>query len=197
MTDHPGWYPPGLVCYPPELPVYLKNVHDLKSIVGVPSNEDVIGIHAVIQAANRVSGVPGMHDPSLLMGLADHLFSAQMAKYRSKYSLITFPSDATYTPPELPAHVSVKLEPVSGAPSDDDMMRAQEALRSYQQFSHAPSMFDAHVNMELSQYLFDIQMARYMRLAGEIQSSPVPQTTARPEAPARVVNQTQDTTGPV
>ncbi|EUC58364.1 laminin domain protein, putative, partial [Rhizoctonia solani AG-3 Rhs1AP] len=158
MADQPAWHPPGQVCQPPELPLYLRNVYDLKPIVGVPSDADVIGIHAVIQAANRVSGVPGMHDPSLLMGLADHLFSAQMAKYRNKYSLITFPSDATYTPPELPAHVSVILEPVSGAPSDDEMTRVQEALRFYQQFGHAPSMFDAHVNMELSQHLFNLQM---------------------------------------
>ncbi|CAE6493346.1 unnamed protein product [Rhizoctonia solani] len=141
MADRPGWYLPTQICYPPELPAYLKNVYDLKPIVGVPIDADVIGIHAVIQAANRVSGVPGMHDPGLLMGLADHLFSVQMAEYRSKFSLVIFPSDATYTPPELPAHVSVKLEPVSGTPSDDEMTKAQEALRFYQQFSHGVFSF--------------------------------------------------------
>ncbi|CAE6533045.1 unnamed protein product [Rhizoctonia solani] len=180
---------------PPELPLYLRNVYDLKPIVGVPSDADVVGVHAVIQAANRASGIPGMHDSGLLMGLADHLFSAQMAKYRSKYSLVTFPSDATYTPPELPAHVSVILEPVSGAPSDDEMTRVQEALRFYQQFGHAPSMFDAHVNMELSQHLFNIQMARYMRIAGECHASPVPQTSERPGAPVQVA--TQSLEGPI
>ncbi|KEP48424.1 putative laminin domain protein [Rhizoctonia solani 123E] len=195
MAEHTAWYPPGQVCYPPELPIYLRNVYDLKPIVGVPSDADVIGVHAVIQAANRVSGVPGMHDPGLLMGLADHLFSVQMARYRSKYSLITFPSDATYVPPELPAHVSVKLEPVSGAPSDDEVTRVQEALRLYQQFSHAPSMFDAHVNMELSQHLFNLQMARYMRVAGECHASPVPQTSERPGAPVQVA--TQSLEGPI
>ncbi|KDN36586.1 hypothetical protein RSAG8_10760, partial [Rhizoctonia solani AG-8 WAC10335] len=44
-----------------------------------------------------------------------------------------------------------------------------------------PSMFDAHVNMELSQHLFDIQMARYMRVAGEILPTPAPQAIVRPE----------------
>ncbi|KAG8730791.1 hypothetical protein FRC11_005799, partial [Ceratobasidium sp. 423] len=56
MADYPGWYPPGQVCRPPDLPAYLKNVYDLKPIVGVPSDEEVIGIHAVMQAANRASG---------------------------------------------------------------------------------------------------------------------------------------------
>ncbi|KAG8689390.1 hypothetical protein FRC11_002837 [Ceratobasidium sp. 423] len=136
-----------------------------------------------------------------------------MAKYRSKYSLITFPSvsilvpygyfydvdhnlyfqNATYTPPELPAHISVKLEPVSGAPSDEEIMRAQEALRSCQQFSHVPSMFDTHVNMELSQHLFDLQMARYMRLAGENPSNPLPQPTERTEIPVRAVERSLNT----
>ncbi|CAE6536407.1 unnamed protein product [Rhizoctonia solani] len=135
-----------------------------------------------------------MQDPGLLMGLADHLFGAQMARYRSKHSLITFPSDAIYTPPELPTHISVKLQSVSGAPSNDEMIKAQEALRSYQQFSHAPAMFDARVNMELSQHLFDLQMARYMRLAGEHPPGPAPPATARTETLIPVVGRSLNTT---
>ncbi|KAH7335739.1 hypothetical protein B0J17DRAFT_667594 [Rhizoctonia solani] len=169
MTARAMWYPPGQVCLPPELPVYLKCVHDLKPIVGVPNDAEIIGIHSVIQAANKVSGVPGMHNPNLFMKLADHLFNAQMAKYRSKYSLITFPSNATYTPPALPAHITVKLEPVAGAPSDEEVVKVQDAVRVYQHFTTVPSMFDPYVHMELSQHLFDIQMARHMRLAGDVQ----------------------------
>ncbi|KDN46430.1 hypothetical protein RSAG8_04374, partial [Rhizoctonia solani AG-8 WAC10335] len=118
------------------------------------------------------------------MKLTDHLFGAQMARYRSKYSLITFPSvsvslflpvitdplwsgqDATYTPPVLPTHISVNLEPISGAPTDDEIIKVQEAFQNYQELRRSPSMFDVHVNMELSQHLFDIQTARYMRGAG-------------------------------
>ncbi|CAE6416753.1 unnamed protein product [Rhizoctonia solani] len=181
MTDNLGWYPPAGICYPPELPNYLKNIYELKPIIGVPSDDEVIRIHVVLQAARKASEIPGMYDSGLLMDLADHLFGAQMARYRSKYSLITFPSDATYTPPTLPAHISVKLELISGAPTDEEMTRAQDALRSYQQFNHAPSMFDAHTNMELSQHLFDLQMARYMRRAGEIQPSLEPPAIAKPE----------------
>ncbi|CAE6467950.1 unnamed protein product [Rhizoctonia solani] len=128
MVDHPGWYPPSLVCRPPELPTYLKTVYYLKPIVGLPSDDEIIGIHSVIHAANQVSVVPGMQNLGLLLSLTDHLFSAQMARYRSKYSLIKFPTDATYTPPPLPAHVSINLEPVSGAPTDDEMIKAQEGV---------------------------------------------------------------------
>ncbi|ELU37120.1 hypothetical protein AG1IA_08848 [Rhizoctonia solani AG-1 IA] len=92
MVDHPGWYPPGQVCYPPELPSYLKNVHNLKPIVGVPSGDELVGIHSVIQAAVRASSIPGMHDAGLFTQLGDHLFSAQMAVYRSKYTSLLFPS---------------------------------------------------------------------------------------------------------
>ncbi|KAH7335846.1 hypothetical protein B0J17DRAFT_56042 [Rhizoctonia solani] len=185
MVDHPGWYPPGQVCFPPELPASFKKVYDLKPVVGVPRDDEVIGIHAVIHAADRVSGVPEMHDPDLHMKLVDHLFSVQMARYRSRYSLITFPSDATYTPPALPSHVSVNLESVSGAPSDDEMKKVQDAMQMYQELRRFPSLFDAHLNMELSQHLFDLQMARYIRVAGESPPSLVPPVTTAPEIPTR------------
>ncbi|CAE6458863.1 unnamed protein product [Rhizoctonia solani] len=193
MVDHTGWYPSGQVCSPPELPAYLKNVYDLKPIIGVPSDDEVIGIHAVIQAARKTSDIPGMHNPGLLMRLTDHLFGAQMARYRDQYSCITFPSDATYKPPILPAHVSIRLESVSGAPTDEDMMKVQDAVQTYQELKRIPSMFDAQVNMELSQHLFDLQMARYMRLAGESQPSPASLVTASPESPAKVAEPTPNT----
>ncbi|CAE6515478.1 unnamed protein product [Rhizoctonia solani] len=172
MADHLGWYPPGQVCYPPELPASFRSIHNLKPIVGVPSDDEVIGIHTVMHAASRVSAVPGMHDPKFFMQLADHLFDVQMARYRNRYSLVTFPSDATYTPPALPAHISINLESVSGAPSDDEMSKMHEAIQTYQELRRIPSLFDARVNMELSQHLFDLQMARHMRIASESQLRP-------------------------
>ncbi|KDN33244.1 hypothetical protein RSAG8_13666, partial [Rhizoctonia solani AG-8 WAC10335] len=104
--------------------------------------------------------MPRMHDAGLFMRLTDHLFGIQMAKYRSKYSLVTFLSDATYISPALPAHVSVILEPVTGAPSDEAIVKVQEAVQAYQHFSSVPLMFDPLVNMELSQHLFNIQMGK-------------------------------------
>ncbi|CAE6461361.1 unnamed protein product [Rhizoctonia solani] len=190
MVSYSGWYPPGQFCSPPELPDYLKNVYDLKPIVGVPSDAELIGIHAVVHTARKASEtvfdkVPGMGNPGLIMELADHLFSAQMARYRNKYSLITFPSDATYTPPTLPTHIS-DLQPIVGAPSDGEIIKVQETIQMYQDMRRFPSMFDAHVNMELSQHLFDIQMARHMRTAGESQPSVIPQTSNIPEGPVHV-----------
>ncbi|KAG8731053.1 hypothetical protein FRC11_005249 [Ceratobasidium sp. 423] len=157
MADHPRWYPPGQTYYPPKLPTFLKNVHDLKPIVRVPSDDEVIGIHAVIQAARKVSEVPGMHDPDLIMKLNDHLFGVQMV---------------------LPTHLTANLGPVHGAPSDEEMMKVQDAFQTYQEFRRVPSMFDAHVNMELSQHLFDIQM-------GENPPHSTPQATASVDSSTR------------
>lgn len=88
---------PGQAYDPPRLPNYLRNVYDLKTIVGVPSDEEIIGIHAVIRTAFNVSHgeshrrygsvclvflivlkVPGMFDPVLSMHLSQHLFEVQM-----------------------------------------------------------------------------------------------------------------------
>ncbi|CUA67628.1 hypothetical protein RSOLAG22IIIB_07485 [Rhizoctonia solani] len=187
MMAHPGWYPPGQVCYPPELPAYLKNVYDLKPIAGVPGDDEVIGIHAVVQAARKASEIPGMNDPILTMKLTDHLFNAQMARYRNKYSLITFPSHATYTPPILSPNLSVDLRPISGTPSDEELIKVQDAVQTYQEFRRFPSMFDPRVNMELSQHLFDLQMARYMRLAGESLQSSAQRSNPEGEKPTRII----------
>ncbi|KDN34408.1 hypothetical protein RSAG8_12507, partial [Rhizoctonia solani AG-8 WAC10335] len=192
MAGHPGWYPISQVCYPPELPAYFKNISDLKPIVGVPKDTEVVAIHSVMHAANRVAGVPGMHDPKFFMKLAGHLFNVQMARYRSKYSLITFPSDATYVPPVLPAHITINLESVSGAPSDDDITKVQDAIQIHQELRRVPSMFDAHINMELSQHLFDLQMARHMCVAGEGQPIHEPQAVAIHDGPTHVVEETPD-----
>ncbi|KAF8750732.1 hypothetical protein RHS01_09055 [Rhizoctonia solani] len=184
MTDRPGWYPPGQICHPPELPVYLKNVYDLKPIVGVPNDAEVTRIHAVLHAARKLSEVPAMMDPSLLMGLADHLFDVQMgieANIRLSPFLV-----ATYSPPNLPDHLSTKLESVSGAPTNEQMIKVQDILLNYQEMRRFPSMFDAHVNMELSQHLFDLQMARHMRMAGE--SEPILGSEATLKPPVTLLN---------
>lgn len=40
---------------PPLLPEYLKNVFDLKPIVGTPNDTEMKGIHAVIRVAAHMS----------------------------------------------------------------------------------------------------------------------------------------------
>ncbi|KAG8730793.1 hypothetical protein FRC11_005801 [Ceratobasidium sp. 423] len=63
---------------PPELPPFLRNVYDLQPIRGVPSDEEVMGIHVVIRMATKVVEVPGMGDSRLLAQLSEHLFNVQM-----------------------------------------------------------------------------------------------------------------------
>ncbi|KAG8732916.1 hypothetical protein FRC11_010114 [Ceratobasidium sp. 423] len=63
----------------------------------------------------------------------------------------------------LPAHVSPILEPVSGTPSKEDIIKVQCAVRLYQRFADIPTMFDPQLDADLSQHLFNLQMERYMR----------------------------------
>ncbi|KDN36581.1 hypothetical protein RSAG8_10755, partial [Rhizoctonia solani AG-8 WAC10335] len=145
--------------------------------------------------------------------LSPHLFNAQMgkrslpelnirpivsARYRSEYPCSIFPTHTTYTPPALPVHIPVKLEPISGQPSQEEIIRVQNAIRSYQKLTDIPSLFDPKVNAELNQHLFDIQMgelsqdkisiilliarsngARYMERCTH--ANPVPQSAAPAE----------------
>ncbi|CAE6473817.1 unnamed protein product [Rhizoctonia solani] len=173
-----SYYPAGQVCTPPDLPQYLRNVYDLKTIVGVPSNEEIIQIHAVIRVANQVINIPGIHDAVLHARLSQHLFDAQMAKYRSIYPCSIFPSNITYTPPLLPAHLSVRLQPVTITPSNEQIIGVQDAIRIYQKCAEIPSMFDPQLHADLSQHLFDIQMAKYIQRCSLSPTNNLPPSSA-------------------
>ncbi|KAG8743795.1 hypothetical protein FRC10_011424 [Ceratobasidium sp. 414] len=103
-----------------------------------------------------------------------------MARYRDKHPCIIFPSNITHTPPQLPAHVPIQLEPVTGPPSDKHIKSVQTALRLYESMANIPSMFDADLSMKLSQHLFDIQFERYFRQVADADRS-APVTTSRAE----------------
>ncbi|CUA73056.1 hypothetical protein RSOLAG22IIIB_10501 [Rhizoctonia solani] len=148
---------------PPSLPAYLTSTHDLKSIVGIPSDEDVKAIHATVRAVNGMSHIPGMHDPELSVQLAKHLFDVQMAVYRSQYSFSLFPGDIVYTPPPLPSHIPITLQPVVGAPSDEELKIVHSMVRAAENLANSPSMFDSELSLKLSQHLFNINIARYIR----------------------------------
>ncbi|CUA67634.1 hypothetical protein RSOLAG22IIIB_07492 [Rhizoctonia solani] len=150
----------GHVLLPPKLPPYLKSVYDLKPLVGIPKDDEVIAIHAVIRMAQKAIDIPGTGDPKLLAQLHEHLFDAQITKYKSRYMATVFPENTVYAPPILPAYVTIDLKPITGAPSEEEVIRVQTATRAYQHFANVPSMFDARVDMELSQHLFDIQMGK-------------------------------------
>ncbi|CAE6395202.1 unnamed protein product [Rhizoctonia solani] len=151
-------YPPNQTILPPDLPPYLKSVHKLEPIVGAPNDDQLIGILSVIRVAQKAIEIPGMGDHILICRLSEYLFDAQMARYRSNHYAAMFPESTTYTPPTLPAHFPVLLEPVNGAPSEEELLKVQDAIRLYHHYLNVPTMFDPQVNMELSQHLFDIQM---------------------------------------
>ncbi|KAG8726428.1 hypothetical protein FRC11_000161, partial [Ceratobasidium sp. 423] len=52
-----------------------------------------------------------------------------MAVYRGAYPLSALPGNNTYTPPPLPAHIPIKLEPVVGSPSNGQLLAVQNAMR--------------------------------------------------------------------
>ncbi|KAG8712815.1 hypothetical protein FRC08_014068 [Ceratobasidium sp. 394] len=142
---------------PPVLPPFLAGTYDLKPVEGVPSDNEVKMVHAVGRALNEVANTPVLYDADLAMRLSMHLFSIQMARYRDKHSCIIFPSHITHTPPQLPTHIPVELEPVTGSPSDKEIKSVQSALRLSENMANVPSMFDADLSMKLSQHLFNIQ----------------------------------------
>ncbi|KAG9075853.1 hypothetical protein FS749_012435 [Ceratobasidium sp. UAMH 11750] len=115
--------------------------------------------------------VPWLYDAGLAVRLSQHLFNLQMARYRDQYPCIIFATNTTYTPPALPAHMEIKLEVVTGPPSDKQVESVQAALRLSENMANIPSMFDADLNMKLSQHLFDIQFERYLRQAAYGDSS--------------------------
>ncbi|KAF8600140.1 hypothetical protein BDV93DRAFT_525562, partial [Ceratobasidium sp. AG-I] len=151
---------------PPELPTYLSNTFHLKPVVGIPNDDEVKLIHSVIRAVENASHIPALCNPPLSMDLAHHLFEVQMARYKSKYTFPIF-SDITYTPPELPSHMSISLEPVIIAPSDNQIRSAQAAFRFAEGMASVPSMYDADLSMQISQHLFDLQLARYIKRTNE------------------------------
>ncbi|KAG9098242.1 hypothetical protein FRC07_010673, partial [Ceratobasidium sp. 392] len=119
----------GMLLTPPALPTFLAEMVKLKSIEGVPSDEEVKSVHAAIRGLNNVASMPALYDADLAMRLSQHLFSVQMARYRDKYPCIIFPSNTTYTPPPLPAHIPITLGPVLDTPSNEQIKSIQAALR--------------------------------------------------------------------
>ncbi|CUA75390.1 hypothetical protein RSOLAG22IIIB_11716 [Rhizoctonia solani] len=146
---------------PPILPTRLAARYDLKPIVGYPSSQDIKAIHAVIRAVNIESQVPFLCDPDLSMQLSQHLFNIQLAVYQNQYSTIV-PSNNTYTPPSLPTHISAKLHRITGAPSNEELKAVQHSVRVAESLLASP-LFDPDLSMELSQHLFNLQLARHIQ----------------------------------
>ncbi|CAE7230961.1 unnamed protein product, partial [Rhizoctonia solani] len=131
--------------------------------------------------------VPHLSNPELSLQLSQHLFSVQMAVYRTAYPLSILPGDNTYTPPPLPTHIPIALEPVVGSPSNDQINAAQDAMRIVESRRCGP-LFDPDLNAQLSQHLFNLQFARYVQdsTLGRFASKPRESHHASPNTrPAR------------
>ncbi|KAF8601069.1 hypothetical protein BDV93DRAFT_251361 [Ceratobasidium sp. AG-I] len=175
---------------PPNLPTYLANGFDLNPVVGVPTDDEVKTIHAVIRAVETSSQIPAWSDPDLSMKLSQHLFNVQMARYRDKYPISIFPSNHTYTPPALPSHINIPLESVTGAPSDEEVKQVHLALRASEGLTNVPGLYDPGLSMNLSQHLFDMQFARYLQHTTEghyTTPDALPNVEYRPEPRAQGV----------
>ncbi|KAJ1305758.1 hypothetical protein OPQ81_010488 [Rhizoctonia solani] len=155
--------PDGVTLIPPQLPGYLSAIHDLKPIVGTPTNQEIKAIHNVIRSLNAAVHLPTLYDSDLSMRLSQHLFGAQLSVYRTNYSMALLPGEkSTYTPPTLPWHITDTLNKVIGTPSDEEIKSVQNIIRSIENLANNPQLFDEDLSMKLSQHMFNIQFARYM-----------------------------------
>ncbi|CCO35685.1 hypothetical protein BN14_09803 [Rhizoctonia solani AG-1 IB] len=81
-----------------------------------------------------------------------------------------------HVPPKLPPDIPEELHNVIGPPTDEQMKAVHHALRCVEDRSNVtkravPELFDADLNMRLSQHLFDLQFARYMQYSAHLTST--------------------------
>ncbi|CAE6463511.1 unnamed protein product [Rhizoctonia solani] len=70
--------------------------------------------------------------------------------------------DAALTPPQLPAYLSTfDLKPIVGKPTDEEVKAVHAAIRALNGVAHIPVLYDPNLSMQLSQHLFNVQLAVY------------------------------------
>ncbi|CEL58667.1 hypothetical protein RSOLAG1IB_08731 [Rhizoctonia solani AG-1 IB] len=148
---------------PPQLPPFLASVFKLKPILGHPSREEVKLVHEAIRALNNFMHMPDPRDTDLPAELSQYLFDIQIVCYRQKYPINVLPNEVVYEPPSLPDHIPVELKSITGAPSNKEITSVHTALRIAESFSNVPSLFDPDLHAQISQHLFDVQLARHVQ----------------------------------
>ncbi|CAE6463538.1 unnamed protein product [Rhizoctonia solani] len=65
------------------------------------------------------------------------------------------------TPPRLPSYLRAvhELKPIVGKPADEDVKAIHAVIRALGAVSHLPTFYNPDLSMQLSQYLFGVQMA--------------------------------------
>ncbi|KEP50555.1 hypothetical protein V565_077980 [Rhizoctonia solani 123E] len=135
---------------PPQLPPFLASVFDLKPILGNPSRGEVKLVHEAVRALNNFLHAPELRDTDLPIELSQHLFDIQMTCHRHKYPISVLPNDVIYDPPTLPTYIPVKLKPVAGPPSNEEIASVHTALRISESFANVPSIFAPDTHVQLS-----------------------------------------------
>ncbi|CUA69484.1 hypothetical protein RSOLAG22IIIB_08491 [Rhizoctonia solani] len=169
---------------PPQLPPFLANVFNLKPIVSDPSRGEVKLVHDAVRALNNFLHTPELRNTDLSIELSQHLFDIQIVCHRQKYPTSVLPNDVVYDPPTLPSYIPVELKSVTGPPSNKDIASVHSALRISESFANVPSIFDPDLHVQLSQHLFDIQLARHVQrsiVQRAMASISVPQNQTTPQ----------------
>ncbi|CUA69485.1 hypothetical protein RSOLAG22IIIB_08492 [Rhizoctonia solani] len=167
---------------PPQLPSFLDNIFNLKPIIGNPTREEVKLVHEAIRALNNFPHTSELNNRELSIELSQYLFDIQMICHRQKYPTSVLPNDMVYDPPTLPYYIPIKLKSVTGPPSNKEIASVHTALRISESFANVPSIFDSDFHAELSQHLFDIQLARHVQRSIVQRAPPAiltPQTAPR------------------
>ncbi|CAE6455664.1 unnamed protein product [Rhizoctonia solani] len=157
---------------PPQIPYFLANVINLKPIIGIPGREEIKLVHEAVRALNNFPHTSEMRNSDLSIELAQHLFDIQMVCHRQKYPTSVLLNDVIYDPPTLPAYIPIELKTVTGSPSNEDISSVHTALRISESFVNVPSIFDPDLHVQLSQHLFDIQLARHVQRSIMKRSTP-------------------------
>ncbi|CAE6416082.1 unnamed protein product [Rhizoctonia solani] len=153
---------------PPQLPPFLSSIFNLKPILGHPNREEIKLVHEAVRALNNFMHTPELRDTDLSTELSQHLFDIQMsfdplACHRQKYPVNVLPNEVIYEPPSLPDYIPIELKSVTGSPSNKEVASVHTAFRISESFANVPSLFDSDLHAQLSQHLFDIQLARHVQ----------------------------------
>ncbi|EUC58380.1 hypothetical protein RSOL_250140, partial [Rhizoctonia solani AG-3 Rhs1AP] len=147
---------------PPQLPLFLANVINLKPITGIPGREEIKLVHEAVRALNNFPHTSEMRNSDLSIELSQHLFDIQMVCHRQKYPTSVLPNP----------YIPIELKTVTGSPSNEDVSSVHTALRISESFVNVPSIFDPDLHVQLSQHLFDIQLARHVQRSIMKRSTP-------------------------
>ncbi|CAE6486729.1 unnamed protein product [Rhizoctonia solani] len=96
-------------------------------------------------------------------------------------------NEYTYTPPKLPTHLASTyvLKPIVGHPSDEQIKAIHASIRAVSAEAQIPHLHDPELSLQLSQHLFNVQMAIY-RKSYPLNLFPADNVYTPPSLPAHI-----------